>query len=134
MGPQLDGVGNRGLERLCEDVLDPNRSVDHAFRTTLLILADGDVVSGLFRREEGETLVLAEATGKEVSIAKKKVQERKQSESSLMPDNFGDLLSQDDFNHLMAFLLTKGSKGSRPEVNEEEANCQNNTKTTLRSP
>jgi putative heme-binding domain-containing protein len=112
VGPQLDGIGNRGLERLCEDVLDPNRSVDHAFRTTLLILTDGDVVSGLFRREEGETLVLAEATGKEVSVAKKKVQERKQSESSLMPDNFGDLLSQDDFNHLMAFLLSKGTKGS----------------------
>src|SRR5262249_54137899 len=28
VGPQLDGIGNRGLERLIEDVLDPNRNVD----------------------------------------------------------------------------------------------------------
>jgi putative heme-binding domain-containing protein len=112
VGPQLDGIGNRGLERLCEDVLDPNRSVDQAFRVTLVVLTDGDVVSGLFRREEGETIVLADATGKEVSIPKKKIQEKKQSESSLMPDNFGEGLTQADFNNLMAFLLTKGTKGS----------------------
>jgi putative heme-binding domain-containing protein len=112
VAPQLDGIGNRGLERLCEDVLDPNRSVDQAFRVTLVVLTDGDVVSGLFRREEGETIVLADATGKEISIPKKKIQEKKQSESSLMPDNFGELLSQEDFNNLMAFLLTKGTKGS----------------------
>ncbi len=112
VGPQLDGVGNRGLERLCEDVIDPNRSVDLAFRTTLLTLKDGDVVSGLFRREEGEMVVLAESTGKEISFAKTKIMERKQSESSLMPDNFGELLSSEDFNHLMAYLLSKGSKPS----------------------
>src|SRR5262249_19224719 len=34
VGPQLDGVGIRGLDRLLEDVLDPNRNVDQAFRTT----------------------------------------------------------------------------------------------------
>ncbi|HUR46759.1 MAG TPA: PVC-type heme-binding CxxCH protein [Candidatus Saccharimonadales bacterium] len=112
VGPQLDGIGNRGLERLCEDVLDPNRSVDQAFRVTLVVLNDGDVVSGLFRREEGETIVLADATGKEVSVPKKKIQERKQSESSLMPDNFGEILTSDDFNSVMAFLLSKGTKGS----------------------
>src|SRR5581483_8462125 len=28
VGPQLDGIGNRGAERLLEDVLDPSRNVD----------------------------------------------------------------------------------------------------------
>jgi len=110
IGPQLDGVGNRGLERLCEDVLDPNRSVDPAFRSTLLILKDGDVVSGLLRREETEMVVLADSTGKEISIPKKQIQERRQSETSLMPENFGELIPPDDFNNLMAYLLSKGSK------------------------
>lgn len=32
IGPQLDGIGIRGLDRLLEDVLDPNRNVDMAFR------------------------------------------------------------------------------------------------------
>jgi putative heme-binding domain-containing protein len=107
IGPQLDGIGGRGLERLLEDVLDPNRNVDRAFRNTLLTKADGDVVSGLFRREEGQTLVLADSTGKEISIPKNQVKERRESDTSLMSENFGELLQPDDLNHLMAYLLSK---------------------------
>ena len=109
VGPQLDGAGNRGAERLIEDILDPNRNVDGAFRTTLVVLKDGDVQSGLFRREEGEMIVLADSTGKEISIAKTTIKERRQSESSLMPDNFSDTIPPADFNNLIAFLLSKGS-------------------------
>jgi putative heme-binding domain-containing protein len=107
IGPQLDGIGQRGLERLCEDILDPNRNVDGAFRTTIFTLKDGDLVSGLFRREEGETIVLAESTGKEITVAKKDIAERRESETSLMPENFGEILSVEDFSDLMAFLLSK---------------------------
>ncbi|MEP6664297.1 MAG: c-type cytochrome [Verrucomicrobiota bacterium] len=110
VGPQLDGVGNRGADRLMEDILDPNRNVDRAFRTTLLVLKDGDVQSGLLRREEGETVVLADSTGKENSIAKNEIKERRESESSLMPDNFSDIIPLEDFNNLIAFLLSKGTK------------------------
>ena len=114
VGPQLDGIGGRGVERLCEDVLDPNRSVDHAFRTTLLVLKDDDVVSGLFRREEGETLVLADSTGKELRVQKKQVAQRRESDNSLMPENFGELLTAEEFNDLMAYLLSK-SGATKPE-------------------
>jgi putative heme-binding domain-containing protein len=110
IGPQLDGVGNRGADRLMEDILDPNRNVDNAFRTTLVILNDGDVESGLFRREEGEMVVLANSAGKEISIPKKEIKERRQSESSLMPDNFSDVIPADDFNNLISFLISKGTK------------------------
>jgi putative heme-binding domain-containing protein len=106
VGPQLDGIGGRGVERLCEDVLDPNRAVDHAFRTTLLVLKNDDVISGLFRREEGATLVLADSTGKEVRVQKNQVAQRKESDTSLMPENFGELLTADEFNDLMAYLLS----------------------------
>ena len=112
VGPQLDGVGNRGADRLIEDILDPNRNVDRAFRTTLVVLKDGDVQSGLFRREEGEMVVLADSTGKEISIAKKEIKERRESESSLMPDNFSEVIAPEDFNNLIAFLLSKGTKVS----------------------
>ena len=110
IGPQLDGIGNRGLDRLCEDVLDPNRSVDVAFRSSLLTMKDGDVLSGLFRREEGEMVVLAESTGKEISVPKKQIADRRESETSLMPENFGELLAPGDFNDLMAYLLSQAGK------------------------
>jgi putative heme-binding domain-containing protein len=107
VGPQLDGIGNRGLERLLEDVLDPNRNVDRSFRTHVIVLKDGDVVSGLPRREEGELLVLADSLGKEVSVKKSDIESQRESETSLMPSNFGDLIPPADFQKLMAFLLSK---------------------------
>ncbi|KAB2661398.1 MAG: c-type cytochrome [Verrucomicrobia bacterium] len=110
VGPQLTGIGNRGVERLCEDILDPNRNVDRAFRQTLLTLKSGDTVNGLFRREEGATLVLANAAGVEIAVAKSEVGERKESDMSLMPDNFAEAISGTDFNHLLAFLLAHRGK------------------------
>ena len=87
VGPQLDGIGSRGLDRLVEDILDPNRNVDQTFRTTNLALENGQVVSGLLLREEGEVLVLADAQGKEVRVPKASVEERKTSPLSPMPAN-----------------------------------------------
>lgn len=107
VGPQLTGVGNRGLDRLCEDILDPNRNVDRAFRQTLFSLKDGEITSGLTRREEGDLVVVSDAAGHEFSIRKSDIKERHESEISLMPDNFGEAISVVDFNHLMAFLLTQ---------------------------
>jgi len=108
VGPQLDGIGNRGLERLCEDILDPNRNLDHAFRTHTFTLKDGDIVSGLPRREEGELIIIADSTGKEIPIPKQNVRERHESDVSLMPENFGEIIAPADFNNLLAFLLSKG--------------------------
>ncbi len=110
VGPQLVGIGNRGVERLCEDILDPNRNVDRAFRQTILTLKSGDSVNGLFRREEGATLVLANALGAEVSVAKADVAGRQESELSLMPDNFADAIPGPEFNHLLAYLLAHRGK------------------------
>jgi putative heme-binding domain-containing protein len=112
VGPQLDGVASRGPERIIEDILDPNRNVDGSFRYSTITLDDDRVITGLQRREEGEVIVFADATGKEISVPKKQIKERIQSESSLMPDNFGELIQPADFNNLLAFLLTKGVKSA----------------------
>jgi putative heme-binding domain-containing protein len=106
VGPQLDGVGTRGLERLIEDVLDSNRNVDPAFRASNITLKDDTAFTGLLRREEGEVFVFADTTGKEISVRKSEIAERRESELSLMPSNFGELFSAGEFNDLMVFLLS----------------------------
>ena len=110
MGPQLDGVGNRGLERIVEDVLDPSRNVDPAFRPSLITLKDDTSITGLPRREAGEVLVFVDSTGKEITVPKKEIVERRESQLSLMPSNFGEALSAAEFYDLMAFLLAHGAK------------------------
>ncbi|HSI32307.1 MAG: PVC-type heme-binding CxxCH protein [Phycisphaerae bacterium] len=107
VGPQLDGVGARGLDRILEDVIDPNRNVDPMFRYVNVTTKDGDTISGLPRREEGQSLVLVDSTGKEVTINKAEIQSREPSKLSLMPTGFHEAVKSDEFNDLLAYLLSK---------------------------
>ena len=70
----------------------------------------GEAVSGLFRREGGGAVVLAIATSQEVTIPKKNIADRWALETSLMPENFGDLAPAEEFKHLVGFLLSKSIK------------------------
>lgn len=106
IGPQLDGVGKWGARALTEKILDPNRNVSEAFRNYTITLKDGKVMSGLFRREEGEVIVFADMTGKEFSVPKDEIAGQVPSKYTLMPDHFGDVLSQEDYNALLAYLLS----------------------------
>ena len=108
VGPQLDGVGNRGLERIIEDVLDPSRNIDPAFRPSNVTLRDDTSITGLQRREEGEVIVFVDSLGKEITVPKKEIAERRESQVSLMPSNFSEALTADEFYDLMAFLLSHG--------------------------
>lgn len=105
VGPQLDGVGNRGLERLVEDVLDPNRNVDAAFRAIVVARTDGVVVTGLKLREEGGALIVGDSQGKEVRIPLADIEESRLSNLSPMPSNISEQLSETDLRALLSFLL-----------------------------
>lgn len=114
VGPQLDGVGVRGMERLLEDILDPNRNVDQAFRAASLELAGGQVVSGLVLREEGDAIVLADAEGKERRYALGDVVERVVSPLSPMPANFDERIDPEDFARLIHYLLSRREATEAP--------------------
>ncbi|HVX12149.1 MAG TPA: PVC-type heme-binding CxxCH protein [Pirellulales bacterium] len=107
IGPDLDGVGLRGADRLLEDVLDPSRNVDQAFRITVVATNDGRSLSGLVLREEGAVLVLADQQGKEVRLPLDEIEERAIGALSPMPANVADLVAESDFYHLIAFLLSQ---------------------------
>ncbi|HET6251769.1 MAG TPA: PVC-type heme-binding CxxCH protein [Tepidisphaeraceae bacterium] len=107
VGPELNGIGIRGVPRLAEDILDPSRNVDAAFRYNTYVMEGGDVIAGIPRREEGDTLTIADSTGKEVPISKSKVKKIVPSILSLMPSNFGEIIKPADFNDLMSYLLTQ---------------------------
>ena len=80
---------------------------DQAFRLTTLGLKNGQIVSGLLLREEGQVLVLADNQGKEVRVATADVDDRTLSQLSPMPANLVDQIPAADFNHLLAYLLAQ---------------------------
>ena len=105
IGPQLEGIGNRGIERMVEDIIDPNRNIDVAFHYTIAVLKDGRVVTGLKRREVGQSVVFATIEGKEITIQKNEIERQAKSPASIMPTGFGLAIPSPDFRNLLEYLL-----------------------------
>ncbi len=110
VGPQLDGVGIRGVERLLEDILDPNRNVDQAFRASVIVLKDGRTMTGLVLRTEGNIIVFADTQGKEQKLDKNDIDESKLTNLSPMPATFDTGLKEAEMNDLLAYLLQQRAK------------------------
>lgn len=106
IGPQLDGIGNWGPEAITTKILDPNRNITENFRNYNITLKNGKTVSGLYRREEGQMLVLASPSGEEFSINTQDIKEKVASKYTVMPDNFSTEIAKDDFEALMVYLLS----------------------------
>jgi hypothetical protein len=69
-------------------------------------MKSGDIVSALFRRVEGETVVVADEQGKEQVLKRADISEERVSRFSLMPDNFGETLSEEEFRNVLAWLMS----------------------------
>ena len=106
VGPQLDGVGHRAPTDLLAKVLAPNRSVAPAFRYETVIMKNGDVFTGLYRREQGVSLAFTDRDGKEVSVPKSQIAERRQTPFTLMPSNFMEVVPERELHDLVAYLAT----------------------------
>ncbi len=106
IGPQLSGIGTWGQRAITEKVLNPNGSISTAYRTYNITLKDGKQLSGLYRREEGAVLVLANYGGQEFIVPKAQIEKKEESKVTLMPDQFPNTISKHDFDALLKYLLS----------------------------
>ncbi len=107
LGPTLDGSESRTIARLVEDILDPGRNVDPAFRLTTVTLKNGETHSGLNQREQADRVLLTDpATGQELTFNHAEIAESAASPVSPMPAAFESLLTEQQFFDVIAYLRT----------------------------
>jgi putative heme-binding domain-containing protein len=105
LGPSLDGIGSRDVSRLLEDILDPSRNIDPAFRLTTVKLKSGEVRSGMdHRQSEGRVQLTDPGTGQTVDVASRDVVETVPTPISAMPAAFESILSEAELFDLIAYL------------------------------
>lgn len=109
VGPQLDGIGARGVARLCEDILDPNRNVDGHFQMTVISMKDGTTVAGMVRGESGAVVVVTDVAGADHRLIASEIARREGLALSLMSAGFGERIGEAEFADLLSYLL--GQKG-----------------------
>jgi putative membrane-bound dehydrogenase-like protein len=107
VGPDLSTIGIKyGKEELLRSILYPSAAIGYNFKSNVLALSDGRVLTGLVVEEAPDRIVLKTADGKRQSIRPADIEERKVSEVSLMPERLAEAMNDGNLVDLLAFLTT----------------------------
>ena len=109
VGPDLTKVGAIRTERdLLESIVFPSSSFVQSFEPIIVETNDGDVHSGILRKNDSEEVVLVTGPEQEVRIARKEIKGMRPGAVSVMPAGLDQQLSGQELVDLVAFL--KGCK------------------------
>ena len=112
VGPDMTSIGaSAPVDYLIESVWFPNRKIKEGYHALMVETKDGQEFSGVLVRENAEQLVLRDATGREVSVAKANVADRRVGTLSLMPAGLIDGLTAQERIDLFRFLSELGKPG-----------------------
>ncbi len=105
IGPDLTGSNRANLDYLLENLLDPSAVVGKDYLMTVIVTADGRSLNGLIQQETDSAITLQTPTDV-ITVAKKDIEERSQSQLSLMPDGQLKTLAPDEVRDLVAYLAS----------------------------
>lgn len=107
VGPELTNVaGTRDLPYIIESILDPSAQIASGFEPFLVVTKDGEFINGVKKAEDNESVTLADNEGVQQKIPKAKIEKIVQQKKSIMPDNFRELLTMEEFHDLLAYVET----------------------------
>lgn len=105
VGPELTHIGGtRDVAYIAESILAPSKSIASGYETVLIVTRGGQIVTGIPRGEEGDALLLVDSQGKTQRVRKADVDRRAPQTTSLMPENFREILTVAELQDLVAFL------------------------------
>ena len=107
IGPDLSTIGTKyGKDELLRSILNPSAAVGYNFRSHIVALNDGQVLTGLAVEDTPDRLVLKTADGKRAAIKPSEVENRKISEVSLMPEGLAQGIREQQLVDLLVYLTT----------------------------
>jgi putative membrane-bound dehydrogenase-like protein len=105
VGPDLTRIGAIRTRRdLLESILFPSASFVQSFEPVIVETTDGDVQSGILKKNDAEEVVLVAGPDKEVRLARKEVREMRPGSLSVMPAGLDQQLSPQEMADLVTFL------------------------------
>jgi quinoprotein glucose dehydrogenase len=107
VGPDLTTIGKtKDPAYLLQSIVDPDAKIAENFETVILLTEDGQVISGILRKENDQTIELIDAENKTRSIDADEVVSRKKGKSS-MPVDLLKYLSRRELRDMVAYLSSR---------------------------
>ncbi len=107
IGPDLSTIGVKyGRDELIRSILSPSAAIGYNFRSVVVALADGRVVTGLLVEETAEQAGAQDGDRRAGRDPHRSIEDRRTSDVSLMPDGLAQGLTESELVDLIAFLHT----------------------------
>lgn len=114
LGPDLTRIGReRSLAFLRESVLTPDSDVKSQYATITIVKRDGTKISGIGELDSF-TAQVTDAAGNYYSLERRDLASAKRELKSLMPGNYGSLLTPAEIDDLLAYLFSLGGAEAKP--------------------
>jgi putative membrane-bound dehydrogenase-like protein len=103
IGPDLTGSDRKNLNYLLENIIDPSASVAESYRSSVVALDDGRLLTGVVLEQNERTLRL-QTKDEIVTIDRNSIENMRQTKNSLMPDGLIDKMTEQEVADLFGFL------------------------------
>ena len=104
VGPDLTALAHRSVEDLLSNILDPNMAIHPNYVSYTAETVGGDIETGILQSESAETVVLVQAQGRKVTLARSQIKRLESSGLSLMPEGLEAGLTPVEMRYLIAFI------------------------------
>jgi len=104
VGPELTFANRKDRDYLLVSLVDPSGVVRKEYQSFIAQMRDGRVVTGLIVEQTPDTLTFRDAKGEAIRVARKEVEELKESNTSLMPESLYRELSPSQLRDLFSYL------------------------------
>jgi len=104
IGPDLTGSQRKNLQYLLENIIDPSAQIAEKYRMSIIALSDGRVLSGVVI-EESDDLVVVQTPKDQVRVLTSDIEERRQTNLSMMPERLLDEMNETQVSDLFRYLM-----------------------------
>jgi putative heme-binding domain-containing protein len=107
VGPELTNVaGTRDPAFIVESILDPSKEIASGFEPVLLVTKEGKYLTGIIKREDAQAIEIVDNQARAHTVPKSQIAQRSPQKTSLMPGNFKEILTVEEFHDVLAFVLS----------------------------
>jgi len=104
VAPDISDSREKKPEQILTDILDPNRAIDNNYVGYSVLLADGQVLSGIITAEAPTSLTIKQAEGKTATILRSEIEELRSTGKSLMPEGLEKDVTKEQMADLISFI------------------------------
>ena len=113
VGPDLTRLWDtHSVEKIMESIVLPSKEIKEGYQSYRASTFAGQVFTGLKISETPKEVLLRDATGRDIRLARADIEELTASKVSLMPDDAISQITFDQFIDLLAFLKSRSAQES----------------------